>query len=629
MNAWYARLPIHRRLVLMAMAVTTVALVLALAGLITIDLWRYRALAEDDTTTLARVIAENVAAAVIFENPEEARDILATAGVRESVPLACLYLPDGTLFAAFQRSKGDSCPRQPGPVTTELTITGTSPVVRGGRTVGMVYVERRLVEFWTSVTVAVLTGILVLILAGALSVPIANRLHRRISEPITQLADAAGRVQADALQPLPAINTELNEITQLVNAFAEMLERIRQTNDALRTKETEREELLRREQQASRLKDEFLAAVSHELRTPLNAISGWAQILARTPGDAAATSRAVATIARNAKAQARLIDDLIDVSRIAAGKLTVKSEPIDLREPIEAAVDICLASAEAKNIALTLQLGEQLCLVKGDRDRLQQVVGNLVSNAIKFTDAGGSVSIALRSLDRAFEISVSDTGTGIVPNFLPFVFDRFRQADGAITRQHGGLGLGLAIVKDLTALHGGSVAVESAGPQQGATFKVRLPALIEATTVTEDKGRVTESFIDAALAGVRVLAVDDDPDALEVLALALVSTGAKVRTASSGAKALEMLNEDVPAILLCDLAMPDLDGFEVLQRFRRDHPMANAMAAVAISAHATRELRARSREAGYDEHLAKPYRLDNLIYVMKSVLRSSSLEGSH
>jgi signal transduction histidine kinase/ActR/RegA family two-component response regulator len=612
----------------MAMAVATVALVLAVAGLIAVDLWRYRSLAKEDTTTLARVLAENVAAAVIFENPEEAHDILATAGVRDSVPLACLYLPDGALFAGFERSAGESCPRQPGTSTAALTITGTSPIVRGGRTVGLVYVERRLVEFWTSVTVAVLTGLLVLILAGALSVPLADRLQRRISEPITQLAAAAGRVQADAPQPLPAINTELNEITQLVHAFDDMLERIRQANDALRIKETEREELLRREQQASRLKDEFLAAVSHELRTPLNAISGWAQILAMKSDDASTVVKAVATIARNAKAQARLVDDLVDVSRIAAGKLTVKHEPVDLRDPIRGAVDLCRASAEAKSIGLTVQLGEHVCLVKGDRDRLQQIVGNLVANAIKFTDTGGSVWVAMRPLDRAYEISVSDTGIGIPSDFLPFVFDRFRQADGTITREHGGLGLGLAIVKELTALHGGSVSVESAGRHKGTTFKVRLPALIEATTGAEDGSNVLRITGDA-LAGVRVLAVDDNPDALEVLALALVSSGADVRTASSGAEALEMLNKEIPAIFLCDLAMPDLDGFEVLQRFRREHPVAQSMTAIAISAHATREHRARSRAAGYKEHLTKPYSIETLIHVIKSVLRSSSLEGSH
>jgi signal transduction histidine kinase/ActR/RegA family two-component response regulator len=626
-RAWYARLPIHRRLVVVAMAVTTIALTLAVASLVAVDLWRYRALAKDDTATLARVIAENVAAAVIFENPEEAQDILATAGVRESVPLACLYLPDGTLFARFERSSGDVCPRTPETPTKALTVTGTSPIVRGKRTVGLVYVERRLLEFWTSVTVAVLTGLLVLIVAGALSVPIANRLQRRISEPITQLALAAGRVQPDAPQPLPPIKTELNEITQLVTAFADMLERIRHANDALRTKETEREELLRREQQASRLKDEFLAAVSHELRTPLNAISGWAQILTMAPGDAATTEKAAATIARNTKAQARLIDDLVDVSRIAAGKLTVKNEPIDLREPIELAVDVCRASAVAKKIDLTIRLGDHVCLVRGDRDRLQQIVGNLLSNAIKFTDAGGSVSIEMLALDRAYEISISDTGIGIAADFLPFVFDRFRQADGTITREHGGLGLGLAIVKELTALHGGSVSVESAGRHKGSTFKVRLPALIEPASLADDESNLAR-FADDALAGVRILAVDDNPDALEVLERALAFAGATVRTASSGAQALEMLNEDIPAVLLCDLAMPDLDGWEVLRRFRRDHP-AKSMAAVAISAHATREHRVRSREAGYDKHLAKPFGIDDLIYVIKSVLRSSSLEGSH
>ena len=403
-----------------------------------------------------------------------------------------------------------------------------------------------------------------------------------------------------------------------------MLRRVAEANAALRRREVEREELLRREREASRLKDEFLAAVSHELRTPLNAIVGWVQILATTTTDPETMAKGIASIARNARAQTRVIEDLVDVSRIVAGKLHLRTDAVDLRDAVEGAVDVVRGPVQAKHIQLTVDVPNHPCLVNGDRDRLQQVLGNLLSNAIKFTGPGGDIAIGLRPIAAAYEVSVTDNGVGIQPDFLPFVFDRFRQADGSLTREHGGLGLGLAIVKELTSLHGGTVAVDSAGRGKGSTFSIRIPALIEGLSAAVPQ-EAPRAQVPQPLDGLRVLAVDDNPDSLELLDVALSAAGARVRTAASGAAALALLDRETPDVLLCDLAMPDMDGFEMLERIRQRRGVSGAgIPAVALSAHATAEHRARSRRAGFYEHVAKPFRIDAVIQVIRASVESSA-----
>jgi signal transduction histidine kinase len=318
----------------------------------------------------------------------------------------------------------------------------------------------------------------------------ADRLTRRVSTPIAKLATAAGRIghEGQDRQPLLDIAAPPDEVGQLVEAFRAMVGRLLESNETLRNEvkerrkvEIEREALLERERQTSRLKDEFLAAVSHELRTPLNAILGWVQMLGTMNPDAAMTAKAVASIGRNARAQTRVIEDLLDVSRIITGKLQLRMEPVDLRTVLEGAVEVIRPAAAAKCIELRAEMPETICLVNGDQDRLRQVFWNLLSNAVKFTPADGTVSIGLRLVDGNYELSVTDNGVGIKPQFLPFVFDRFRQADGSMTREHGGLGLGLSIVKELIEGHGGSVSVTSPGEGQGATFLIRLAPLASAS----------------------------------------------------------------------------------------------------------------------------------------------------
>jgi signal transduction histidine kinase len=435
---------------------------------VTVDIWRYRGTAENDTTALARVIAENSAAAVVFGDAKEAESILATTRVRPSVVRACLYLNDGTLFAGYERKPGPSCPNAMptagGWVTDWITVAGTAPIARNDRQLGVIVVERTLNEIWASLTAMAMTALVLLSFAALLTVWMAHRLHRAVSGPIMQLSAAVRGVNAASLPAsLPPIQTAPDEVGDLVRAFSDMLQRLG--------------EAVVREREASRLKDEFLAAVSHELRTPLNAIAGWVQILATSATNEQTMAKAIAIISRNAKAQTRVIEDLVDISRIVTGKLVVRAEPLDLREPVEAAVDVCRPAAESQGLIVRVAMPDHAYMVNGDHDRLQQIVFNLLSNATKFTEGGGTIDLSLEDAGNEYLLRVRDTGIGIPNEFLPHVFDRFRQADGSMTRVHGGLGLGLAIVKEIALLHGGTVDAESAGRGEGATFNIRLPKL--------------------------------------------------------------------------------------------------------------------------------------------------------
>ncbi len=627
MRRWFARLAIHRKLFVVSLLVTTVALVLATLSLAVVDLVRYRATATGDTGSLAEVLAENSAAAVAFNDPGAARTTLATVRRRPTVQRACLYLPDGSLFAGFERSPQFACPPAMPREVTWRVVAGSAPVRRNDRVLATVYVERDLQELGTRMAIAGITGLGMVVLVGSVTLALANRLHRTVTRPITQLASVARSIQPDAREvALPDITASDDEVGDLVRAFTDMLRRLHdgnarlvESNQMLRRQRADREQLLAREREANRLKDEFLAAVSHELRTPLNAITGWVQVLATTNPQAATTAKAIESIARNARAQARVIEDLMDVSRIATGKLNIRFDVVDLREVAESAVEAARAPARAKRIALALRAPDDVCFVNGDRDRLQQIVGNLLSNAIKFTPQGGMVSVALTHASGSYELTVTDTGIGIPASFLPHVFDRFRQADGSSTREYSGLGLGLSIVKELTELHGGVVTASSPGPNLGASFTVRLPHLdglraldVVPAEAAEDAGTVT-------LAGIRVLAVDDNADALEVLASSLAHRGADVRVATTGEAAMREWEREPADVLICDLAMPQMDGFAVLRGIQeRDRSAGRHTAAIALTAHASSDYSARARDAGFHRHVAKPCDFDELALAVRS-----------
>jgi len=625
MKRWFDRLPVHNKLVAMAVLVSSFALLVAASGLMLLDLWRYRASAADDASTLARIIADNTAAAVTFGDPTAAEDTLATVQVRPAVTRACLYLEDGSLFARYERSGETSCtavvPREP----LAGSVSALVPITSSGRVRGVVYVERDLSDLGERLAVTATAAGAMLVLAGIFAFALAQRMNRTISKPIADLAAAASQVGRDARYQVPEIDTPSNEIGELVKSFQGMVARIRDANEGLlreiderKRVEAERERLLVRERELNRLKDEFLAAVSHELRTPLNAILGWVQILGSTRPDDPTTTKAVGVITRNVHAQTRVIEDLVDVSRIVTGKLPLHLEAVELRQPVEAAIEVVKPTAVARQVSIDLRDEGGACLVTGDRDRLQQVVWNLLSNAVKFSSVGGHIAVAIRPGQKFHTVEVSDQGAGIPPAFLPYVFDRFRQADGSMSREHGGLGLGLAIVRDITEMHGGSVEVSSGGPGHGATFTVRLPVRVVSADVTQ---RATLSENDLpSLDGIRILAVDDHPDALEVMAVALRAAGAAVKTATSGPEAVAVWGSDPADVLLCDLAMPEMDGFAVLRHVRElDRRAGRSTRAIAVSAHASEDHRRRTAEAGFAEHLAKPYQAVDLLRAVSAV----------
>jgi PAS domain S-box-containing protein len=371
----------------------------------------------------------------------------------------------------------------------------------------------------------------------------------------------------------------------------------------------------------NRMKDEFLATLSHELRTPLNAIVGWAELMQRHR-DSATLLEGAEVIQRNARVQTQLIEDLLDMSRIVSGKILLDVKPIDPALFVEAALETVAPSARVRNIELRPDVPRGLGMVLVDAGRLQQVVWNLLSNAIKFTPAGGSVSVRLKQVESRIEIRVTDTGQGIGSDFLPYVFERFRQADASAARRHGGLGLGLAIVKQLVELHGGTVRAESDGPGQGASFVVMLPTHQLAVAHADGAGGHPLNAIptDEQLRGVQVLLVDDDADARGLVSRLLSESGASVVCAGSGPEALELTRRSRPDILISDVGMPGMDGYELLRRLREDGESATPrIPAVALTAFARSEDRTRAMMAGFLVHVSKPVQRSELIATVASI----------
>ncbi|MBI1734297.1 MAG: response regulator [Candidatus Rokubacteria bacterium] len=382
--------------------------------------------------------------------------------------------------------------------------------------------------------------------------------------------------------------------------------------------EAERERLLAREraaraevEEANRAKDEFLAVLSHELRTPLQPILGWVKLMRHRAVDAETLDRGLATIERNARVQAQIVEDLLDISRVIVGKLRLEVRPVTLRSVIDGAVDAVRAGAEAKSIRIETILPARPAVVAGDPHRLQQVFWNLLSNALAFTPEGGRVTVRLDRTDAEAVISVTDTGQGIAPEFLPQIFERFRQADSTSTRRHGGLGLGLAIVRHLVEMHSGTVGAESAGEGRGATFTVRLPLIAEDTEVSG--GAVTGSIRGAQsasappLEGLHILVVDDDPDTCELLTAVLGCYGAQVTAVSSAEEALRALERVRADAVVSDVAMPGTDGYALARKLKAlERERGWRIPAMALTAHARAADSEQAFLAGFEAYVAKP-----------------------
>lgn len=379
---------------------------------------------------------------------------------------------------------------------------------------------------------------------------------------------------------------------------------------------------------SNRLKDEFLATVSHELRTPLTAILGWSRMLANGSLEDSMAARAIETIVRNAKAQSQIIDDILDVSRVITGKLYLDLHPIELAPVIEAAINVVRPTAEAKGVHIVIDLEPRPAVIMGDSNRLQQVIWNLVSNAIKFTPSGGSVNLTMLEIGSRVEIKVRDSGQGINRDFLPFVFDRFRQADSTSTRQHGGLGLGLSIARHLVEIHGGTITAESAGEGKGATFSFSVPLIASRTTLRQPVGSgedINERLAHKSrLSGIRVLLVDDDEDTLDLLRAALTQTNAVVTAASSAEEAMEAFKLAEFDVVVSDIAMPGEDGYQLIKRIRTSGFDRNrSIPAVAITAYAKEEDRQKALSAGYQTYLAKPIELSELVTAIAKAVENS------
>jgi signal transduction histidine kinase len=440
-------------------------------------------------------------------------------------------------------------------------------------------------------------------------------------------------IDPEALKSKVAVFVELFRKTEEIKALYADLQRhaaaLEQEIADRKRAEKERADVLVRAQaeqtkaeEANRLKDEFLATVSHELRAPLTAMLGWVALIRGERLDKETKERALETVERNVYTQKKLVDDLIDISSIVTGNFSLDIEPTDLFYVVESAVESVRHKAEAKGVRLKKDLDQAVHMFHLDPNRFQQVIWNLVQNAVKFTPAGGLVEVHLRYLNGRAEIEVIDTGIGIAPEFLPFVFDRFRQANGSITRKHGGLGLGLAIVQSLVEMHGGTVGVESAGEGQGSTFKITLPSPLpekiprEALPMAETGQENIAPASAPKLSGLRVLVVDDQVDMRELLATILCMENAETRTADGMDEAMRVMSAWNPEILICDIAMPGGSGYELIRRVRDggcDTP------AIAITARAGVEDSASSLAAGFQMHLTKPIEPHELVVSVASL----------
>ncbi len=439
------------------------------------------------------------------------------------------------------------------------------------------------------------------VLGGAVRV-LSQRFHQYLL-PITRNFHGAGLTEmAQSARIEPLIDGTM--VVGTITLIEDVTERVISERE-LRTQIAASDQARHMAEEASRLKDEFLATLSHEIRTPLNAVIGWTRILQTQPS-VRSRAHALEVIERNAMSQMRLVEDLLDMARIISGKLRLKIDVVSLTEVAQAAVDVVAPGAAAKQIAIETSFQPDLPAVSGDGERLQQVVWNLLSNALKFTDSGGRVCVEVGADGANVRLSVRDNGQGVAPEFVPYVFDRFRQADASASRRHGGLGLGLSLVRQIVELHGGTVGVESAGVTRGSTFWVSLPAVPGLDRRRPVQQPAAEPV---TLKGVSILIVDDENDARELLMAMLENFGASVRAATSASQAIDILTSSAwqPDVLVSDVGMAETDGFALIRAIRAlESPKARSVPAIAVTAYANPEDRVRALVAGYQNHIPKP-----------------------
>jgi signal transduction histidine kinase/ActR/RegA family two-component response regulator len=594
--------PIARKTLTLGLVPAIFALVVAIvASLLSTYMMAHRN-QHADVETQATVVADNAGAGLAFGDRQMVDEIVRALHVRPNIDMVCVYDKAGALFSSFERATFVCPPASPtdtparAPVAVKQALAGNDPV-------GTVYIRGNYSTLFNWMRQQSIVAFLALLCGSLVAIGLTHYLQRYLSTPIVELASTLDRVSASADYSMRAESRTGDEVGRLVTSFNVML-------GVIQKKDFERNELLLKSQESNRIKDEFLATVSHELRTPLNAMLGWLQIVRTTRTDPATIERALASIERNAQAQARVVEDLIELSRVVTGKLQLRTKQMDLRGVVEAAVDVVRTAAAAKGVTIHVQLPPSPAVISGDKDRLQQVVWNLLSNAVKFTDSGGTVGVELAGDDRSFSVIVTDTGIGISPEFLPFIFERFRQADQSTTREYGGLGLGLAIAKEMTELHGGGLKASSGGRGQGTRFILTLPRL----QISDAAAGLADTIQRPNLAGKLILVVDDDVDSREIATKALSVTGATITQAGSGLEALEHWRRQRFDVLICDLAMPGMDGYEVMRNIRgASSANGHRCLAIALTARASDSDRQAVLAAGFDDHLVKPFSFPDLL----------------
>jgi signal transduction histidine kinase len=636
------RLPIRHKLVVMLMVTSTLVLLLASVGYLANDYYRGRDDLVSDLRTQLDLVIDSIAVAVRDRNPDVVRETLDTLGAAPHLRVACVYGRNGQLFAEFVATSTRGCPPA-APSDGQHYTWNTFEIAKGihhdGERVGSAYLRSNITALWTRLRTQGLIVLALLALTLGVALVVSARLQGLVSGPVMTLAATAAQVSAHGDYSLRATRTTDDELGVLVDAFNRVLERIQSrenelsaANEELRREvverkraEQERAELLVREREANRLKDEFLATLSHELRTPLNAILGWTKLLRANAVPQPAIDRALEKVERNAQIQSRLVEDLLEVSRIASGKLHLEMRPVDLVAIVKTAMDSIRPTAEARGVLIERQFASPSFPTVGDEDRLQQVIWNLLSNAVKFTPSGGKVTIHVERQALFDEIRVSDTGIGIDPSFLPNVFDTFRQADASSTRSHGGLGLGLSIVKHLVDMHGGAVEAESQGLNSGAIFIVRLPVRTTGTGTTfEAKNAREEAPTVGVLAGTTILVVDDDADTRELLASVFAASGADVQAAGSAVEGFASAVEHPPDVLVSDIAMPGQDGYGLVRQLNGALGPRAPRVSIAITAFAGERERGKTAAAGFHRHVTKPFDPVELVAMVESLLQVKS-----
>jgi signal transduction histidine kinase len=595
-------LPIARKTLTLGLVPAILALVVAILASLLSTYMAARRNQHADVESQATVVADNTGAGLAFGDKSVVDEIVQALRVRPNIDSVCVYDKTGALFSRFERDNFRCPPAWPAatPLTVPVAVT---QAMAGNDPVGTVYIRGNYATLFNWMRQQSVVGFLALICGVLVATGLTHYVQRYLSTPIVELASTLDRVAVSADYSTRAQVRTGDEVGRLVHSFNTML-------GVIQRKDVERNELLLKSQESNRIQDEFLATVSHELRTPLNAMLGWLQIIRTTDMDPETVQRALASIERNAQSQARVVEDLIELSRVVTGKLQLRSKPVDLRAVVDAALDVVRTAAAAKGVTIQSNLPPSPAIISGDRDRLQQVIWNLLSNAVKFTECGGTVTVGLAGDDRNCSIVIEDTGIGISAEFLPYIFDRFRQADQSTTREHGGLGLGLAIAKEITELHGGVLKATSGGRGHGSRFILTLPRV----SMTDAAAVSSDSPERPSLSGKRILVVDDDSDSRDIAAKALAVTGASVIKAASGFEAVDYWHREPFDILICDLAMPGMDGYEVLRSIRGT-PSANGhrSVAIALTALASDSERRAVLAAGFDDHLVKPFNFADLL----------------